>query len=499
MKSSPPALLPFLLSLALLSLSSTQGLEPKCNTHDQGSTLEVLHVYSPCSPFRPATPLSWEESVLQMQSKDQARVQYLASLVAGKSIVPIASGRQIIQSPTYVVRAKIGTPAQIMLMAVDTSNDAAWVPCSGCVGCSSTTFDPVKSSTFKTLGCDAVQCKQSPTYVVRAKIGTPAQIMLMAVDTSNDAAWVPCRGCVGCSSTTFDPVKSSTFKTLGCDAVQCKQVPNPTCGGSACRFNMTYGGSTIAANLSQDTITLATDAVPGYTFGCIQTATGSSVPPQGLLGLGRGALSLLSQTQSLYQSTFSYCLPSFKSLNFSGSLRLGPVGQPKRIKYTPLLRNPRRASFYYVNLIGIKVGRRIVDIPASALSFDPNTGAGTIIDSGTVFTRLVQAAYIPVRDEFRRRMGNATVSSLGGFDTCYTVPVTVPSIMFMFSGMNVTLPQDNFLIHSTAGSTTCLAMAAAPVNVNSVLNVIANLQQQNHRILFDVPNSRLGVAREPCT
>ncbi|KAJ9179553.1 hypothetical protein P3X46_011328 [Hevea brasiliensis] len=425
-----------LLSLAFLFFSLAQGLNPKCSTQDQGSTLQVFHVYSPCSPFRPSKPLSWEESVLQMQARDQARLQYLSSLVARKSVVPIASGRQLIQSPTYIVRAKIGTPAQTLLVAMDTSNDAAWVPCSGCVGC---------------------------------------------------------------SSTAFDSAKSTTFKTLGCQAAECKQVPNPTCGGSACTFNLTYGGSSLAANLSQDTVTLATDSLPGYTFGCITKATGSSVPPQGLLGLGRGPLSLLSQSQSLYQSTFSYCLPSFRSLNFSGSLRLGPVGQPLRIKTTPLLKNPRRPSLYYVNLVAIRVGRRVVDIPPSALAFDPSTGAGTIFDSGTVFTRLVTPAYIAVRDAFRQRVGNATVTSLGGFDTCYSVPIVAPTITFMFSGMNVTLPPDNLLIHSTAGSTTCLAMAAAPENVNSVLNVIANMQQQNHRILFDVPNSRLGVAREQCS
>lgn len=158
---------------------------------------------------------------------------------------------------------------------------------------------------------------------------------------------------------------------------------NPTtCTATACSFNTTYGSSTVAANLSQDSIKLATDVIPGYTFGCILKTTGSSVPPQGLLGLGRGPLSLLSQTQSLYKSTFSYCLPSFKSLNFSGSLRLGPVAQPIRIKYTQLLRNPRRSSLYYVNLVAIKVGRRIVDIPASAFAFNATTGAGTIFDSG---------------------------------------------------------------------------------------------------------------------
>ncbi|KAL4269511.1 hypothetical protein GQ457_HM001280 [Hibiscus cannabinus] len=417
------------------------GLNPQCATQDHGSNLQVFHVYSPCSPFRPSKPLSWEEDVLQTLAKDQARLQYLSSLVAKKSVVPIASGRQIVQSPTYIVRANIGTPPQTMLMAMDTSSDAAWVPCTGCIGCSSAAFDFAKSTTFKTLGCQAAQCKQASLA-----------------------------------------------------ANLCNFVPNPTCGGSACTFNMTYGGSTIAGNLSQDTVTLATDPVPSYTFGCLQKTAGSSLPPQGLLGLGRGPLSLLSQSQNLYQSTFSYCLPSFRSLNFSGSLKLGPKGQPLRIKYTPLLKNPRRPSLYYVNLVAIRVGRKVVDIPPNALAFNPSTGAGTIIDSGTVFTRLVPPAYEAVRNQFRRRVRVANVTSLGGFDTCYTVPIVAPTITLMFSGMNVTLPQENLLIHSTAGSITCLAMSSAPA-----LNVIANMQQQNHRVLFDVPNSRVGFAREQCS
>ncbi|CAI9786122.1 unnamed protein product [Fraxinus pennsylvanica] len=426
-----------LYSLALLFFFSVAlGFTPNCNIPEQGSTLQVIHVNSPCSPFRSKTQLSWEDSVLQMQSQDKERLIYLSSLVAGRSIVPVASGRQVTQNPTYILRARIGTPPQTLLMAMDTSSDVAWIPCSGCEGC---------------------------------------------------------------ATTAFDTAKSTSFKNVSCGVAQCKQVPNPSCEGTTCGFNLTYGGSSIAASLVQDTITLATDPIPGYTFGCVRKVIGSATPAQGLLGLGRGPLSLLSQTQNLYKSTFSYCLPSYKSPNFSGSLRLGPNSQPIRIKYTQLLKNPRRSSLYYVNLEGIKVGRGLVNIPPSAFAHDPNTGSGTVIDSGTVFTRLVEPAYIAVRDEFRRRMGKAVVSSLGGFDTCYTVPITVPSITLMFSGMNMTLPQDNFIIRSAVGTTSCLAMAAAPDNVNSVLNVIANFQQQNHRILIDTPNSKLGVARETCT
>ncbi|GER28516.1 eukaryotic aspartyl protease family protein [Striga asiatica] len=421
--------------IATLFVASAAGLG--CDAPEQGPDLRVLHVNSPCSPLRPKTmPLSWADSVLQMQSNDRARLQYLTSLVAGRSIVPIASGRAI---------------------------------------------------------------TQNPTYIVRAKIGTPAQTLLVAIDTSNDAAWFPCAGCLGCSSATYNPSKSTTFKPVACGAPQCSQVTAPSCSGTTCGFNRTYGSSSVAADLVQDNITLATDLIPAYTFGCVRGTTGNSFPAQGLLGLGRGPLSLLSQTTQLYNSIFSYCLPSYKSPNFAGSLRLGPNSQPKTIKTTPLLKNPRRSSLYYVNLLAIRVGRRVVNIPPSAFAFDPTTGAGTVFDSGTVFTSLVKPAYVAVRDEFRRRM-NATVSTLGGFDTCYNVPINVPTITFMFSGMNFTLPQDNFIIRSSAGNTACLAMAAAPDSgVNSVLNVIASFQQQNHRVLVDGPNSRLGVAREQCS
>ncbi|KAI4385607.1 hypothetical protein MLD38_003613 [Melastoma candidum] len=414
---------------------------PKCLVPNRvsTSTIPLFHVHSPCSAFRPPDSLSWEHTVLELQAQDNLRLEQLTRTrpTAKKSVVPLAPGRQIIQSPTYIARVQIGTPAQVMLMAIDTSNDMAWVPCLACVGCSS----PV----------------------------------------------------------VFDNSKSSTFASLGCQAAQCQQAPTSTCSGSSCIFNMTYGGSSLAASLSQDVLTVATDAITGYTFGCIQKATGTSLPPQGLLGLGRGSLSLPSQSQNLYQSTFSYCLPSPKSTNFSGSLRLGPVGQPKRIKSTPLLKNPVRPSLYYVNLLGIRVGSKVVNIPASALAFNTTNGGGTIFDSGTVYTRLVAPAYAAVRDEFRRRMRNANVTSLGGFDTCYTVPIAAPTMTLIFEGMNVTLPAENLLIHSTAGSITCLAMAGAPDNVNSVVNVIASMQQQNHRVLIDVPNSRLGVARETCS
>lgn len=405
------------------------------------SDLSVIHIYGKCSPFnspKPAT--SWVNTVLNMASNDPKRVTYLSSLVAQKpTSVPIAPG-QVINIGNYVVRAKIGTPGQLLFMALDTSNDAAWLPCSGCTGCSSTVFAPNTSATYGSVDCSIPECTQV-------------------------------------------------------SGVSCLTV-----GSGSCLFNRSYGGdSTFSATLSRDTLTLGNDAISNYAFGCINAVSGGSIPPQGLLGLGRGSMSLLSQTGSLYSGVFSYCLPSYKSYYFSGSLKLGPLGQPKNIRSTPLLKNPHRPSLYYVNLTGVSVGKVTVPIAPELLALDPNTGSGTIIDSGTVITRFVQPVYNGIRDEFRKQI-TGPISSLGAFDTCFaaTNEEIAPAITFHFTGLDLKLPMENSLIHSSSGSLACLAMAAAPNNVNSVLNVIANLQQQNLRILIDTLNSRLGIARELC-
>ncbi|EXC16665.1 Aspartic proteinase nepenthesin-1 [Morus notabilis] len=421
-------------------ISRNRAFDP-CVSQSDGSDLSVIPIYSKCSPFKPPKADSMVNTVINMASKDPQRLKYLSSLAAQKTTsAPIASGQQL-HIGNYVVRAKIGTPGQLLFMVLDTSNDAAWAPCSGCTGCSSTTFSPNLSSTFGPLDCSVAQCTQ--------------------------------------------------VRGLSC----------PTTGAaSPCLFNQSYGGdSSFSATLAQDSLRLATDIIPNFAFGCINAASGSSVPPQGLLGLGRGPLSLLSQSNSLYSGVFSYCLPSFKSYYFSGSLKLGPLGQPKNIRTTPLLLNPHRPSLYYVNLTGVTVGRVHVPIAPELLAFNPNTGAGTIIDSGTVITRFVQPVYEAIRDEYRKQL-KGPFSTLGAFDTCFeeSNEELAPAITLHLTGLDLKLPMENSLIHSSAGTRACLAMAAAPSNVNSVLNVIANLQQQNLRILFDVANSRLGIARELC-
>ncbi|KAL5714302.1 hypothetical protein ACHQM5_016283 [Ranunculus cassubicifolius] len=437
MVSSPMAFL-FFSFILLISTITTSALDPACSSSD--SELSIVHIYGKCSPFAAPKREPWFNTVVDMAKKDPARLAYLSSKVVGKTAVPIASG-QALNTGNYLVRAKIGTPGQVVFMVLDTSNDIASVPCVGCLGCSSTMFSSNKSVTYGSLDCTMAQC--------------------------------------------------TLVRGLSC----------PQAGPIPCQFNQSYGGdSSFAATLAHDSLRLALDIVPNYAFGCINAVAGSNIPPQGLLGMGRGPMSLLSQSGSLYSGVFSYCLPSFRSINFSGSLKLGPKGQPATIKTTPLLSNPRRSSLYYVDLTGISVGKVLIPIAPELLAFNPTTGAGTIIDSGTVITRFKQPVYTALRNEFIKQLNGAPISSLGAFDTCFTgvTEALTPVVTFHFTGMDLELPIENTLIHSRSGPLACLSMAAAPDNVNAVLNVIANLQQQNLRILFDLTNSKVGIARESC-
>ncbi|XP_006649524.2 aspartyl protease 25 [Oryza brachyantha] len=409
--------------------------------------LSVYHNVHPASP----SPL---ESIIALAREDDARLLFLSSKAAstGVSSAPVASGQT---PPSYVVRAGLGSPSQQVLLALDTSADATWAHCSPCSTCpTSSLFVPANSSSYASLPCSSSWC---PLFQGQA---CPAQ---------------------------SDPSQSA--------------APLPTCA-----FAKPFADASFQAALASDSLKLGRDSIPNYTFGCVNAVTGptTNLPKQGLLGLGRGPMALLSQAGSLYNGVFSYCLPSYKSYYFSGSLRLGAGGQPRSVRYTPMLRNPHRSSLYYVNVTGLSVGRAWVKAPAGSFAFDPNTGAGTVVDSGTVITRWTAPVYAALRDEFRRQVAAPSgYTSLGAFDTCFNTDEVAaggapPVTIHMDGGVDLTLPMENTLIHSSATPLACLAMAEAPQNVNSVVNVVANLQQQNIRVVFDVTNSRVGFAKESC-
>lgn len=291
----------------------------------------------------------------------------------------------------------------------------------------------------------------SGEYIIQVDFGTPKQSMYTLIDTGSNVAWIPCKQCQGCHSTApiFDSTASSSYKPVACDSQVCQQTSDTNCGGdSKCQFEVLYGdGTQVDGALASDGITLGSEYVPNFAFGCAESLKEDTYSSPGLMGLGGGSLSLLNQaaTTELFGGTFSYCLPS--SSASTGSLVLGKEAalSTSGLKFTTLIKDPSNPTFYSVNLIGISIGDTRISVPA---------GEGTIIDSGTTITHLVDSVYVSLRDTFRGQLPSLKPTSSNGFDTCYDFSsVDVPTItLHLHNNVDLLLPKENIVMKQDSGS-----------------------------------------------
>lgn len=419
--------------------SSVKSLNRKVGNGKRGVSFPLMHLYSECSPFRPPNR-TWESLMSEKIKADVNRLRFLKRSMSNSRSSNI-----------------------------DQEDDANV---------------PVKPG--------------SGEYIINVGFGTPEQSMYTLIDTGSNVAWIPCTQCQGCDTTAappFDSTLSSSYKVLDCNSPSCSG-----CGeNSECEFEVIYGDhSQVKGVLSSDAITLGSQSLSNFAFGCAESVSGLDQNQPGLMGLGGGSLSLLNQpTAELFGGTFSYCLPSLQASSASsGSLVLGKEAalSTPGLQFTTLIKDDSKTTFYFVNLNGISVGDTTVPVPATSIA----SGGGTFIDSGTTITRLVDVAYTAVRDAFRSQMPNMQVESTQFFDTCYDLSsssVDLPTITLHLDGnVELVLPKENILF-SQGSRRSCLAF----VSSLDSRSIIGSVQQQNLRVVFDVPNSRVGFAQESCT
>ncbi|XP_008799615.2 aspartyl protease family protein 2-like [Phoenix dactylifera] len=359
----------------------------------------------------------------------------------------------------------------------------------------------------------------SGEYFTRIGIGTPARYAYMVLDTGSDVVWLQCAPCRRCYSQTdpiFDPRRSRSYATIPCDAPLCSRLDVAGCNTRrrSCLYQVSYGdGSITTGEFSTETLTFRRGARVGrIALGCGHDNEGLFVAASGLLGLGRGRLSFPSQAGRRFGRRFSYCLVDRTSSGSgaspakSSSVVFGGSAVPRpgaAVAYTPMLRNPRMDTFYYVELMGISVGgSRVAGVSAAVLRLDPATGkGGVIVDSGTSVTRLARQAYAAMRDAFKAAAAELREAP-GGFslfDTCYNLAgrtqVKVPTVvMHLGGGAAVSLPAENYLIPVDTKGTFCFAFAGT----DSGVSIIGNIQQQGFRVVFDGAQSRVGFMPRGC-
>ncbi|KAI9083141.1 hypothetical protein K1719_034874 [Acacia pycnantha] len=166
-------------------------------------------------------------------------------------------------------------------------------------------------------------------YVMGYSLGTPSFQTYGVVDTGSDLTWLLCTPCFECYNQTipmFDLyASSSTYRNYNCHSNECESV--------RAEVDDTY-----------------CDVVSNCAFKMNFVAESS-----GIVGLGRGRFSLISQMGSSIQRKFSYCLTPFFS-SASSQLHFGRnavVSGSGTVSTRLVSRDPYR--YYFVNLEAMSV------------------------------------------------------------------------------------------------------------------------------------------------
>ncbi|CAH8266588.1 unnamed protein product [Arabidopsis lyrata] len=355
----------------------------------------------------------------------------------------------------------------------------------------------------------------SGEFLMELSIGNPAVKYAAIVDTGSDLIWTQCKPCTECfdqPTPIFDPEKSSSYSKVGCSSGLCNALPRSNCNEDkdSCEYLYTYGDySSTRGLLATETFTFEDEnSISGIGFGCgVENEGDGFSQGSGLVGLGRGPLSLISQ---LKETKFSYCLTSIEDSEASSSLFIGSLASGivnktganldgEVTKTMSLLRNPDQPSFYYLELQGITVGAKRLSVEKSTFELSEDGTGGMIIDSGTTITYLEETAFKVLKEEFTSRM-SLPVDDSGstGLDLCFKLPnaaknIAVPKLIFHFKGADLELPGENYMVADSSTGVLCLAMGSS-----NGMSIFGNVQQQNFNVLHDLEKETVTFVPTEC-
>ncbi|KAL6900773.1 hypothetical protein ACP4OV_005449 [Aristida adscensionis] len=327
----------------------------------------------------------------------------------------------------------------------------------------------------------------------------------MVIDTASDVPWVQCAPCPvpPCHPQTdvlYDPARSGSSATFSCASPTCRQLGpffNGCSGDTQCQYRVRYpDGSATAGTYVSDVLALTPAAVvPRFRFGCSHGEVGSfNNQTSGIMALGAGPQSLVSQVAAEYGDVFSYCFPATASRK--GFFTLGGARRATSsagFAVTPMLRSDRAPTLYMVALRAVAVAGRRLGVPPAAFA------AGAVMDSRAVVTRLPPAAYAALRAAFADAMRMyRRAPPRGQLDTCFDFTgvaggggVRLPRVALVFDGEAIVELDPSGILFDG-----CLAFAST--GDDRVPGIIGNVQQRTLEVLYDVAGGAVGFRGGAC-
>nr|GEY29552.1 aspartic proteinase-like protein 2 [Tanacetum cinerariifolium] len=322
-------------------------------------------------------------------------------------------------------------------------------------------------------------------YTTRLWIGTPPQKFELIIDTGSTATYVPCSTCQQCGKhqdPKFDPESSDSYEPMKCN-VDC------TCDSKKrqCVYERQYAEmSSSSGVLGEDIISFGnqSDLSPQRaTFGCENVETGDlyNQHADGIMGLGRGDLSLVDQLvdKGVISDTFSLC---YGGMDIGGgAMVLGGISPPSGMVYA--YSDPIRSPYYNIELKELHVaGKRL---PLKASVFDGK--------HGTIMKELRSLKQIKGPDPSY----NDICFSGAGSDIS-KLSETFPSVEMVFGkGHTLKLSPENYLFrHLRVRGAYCLGFFQ---NGKDPTTLLGGIIARNTFVMYDREHDKIGFWKTNCS
>ncbi|XP_071718735.1 aspartic proteinase CDR1-like [Rutidosis leptorrhynchoides] len=341
-------------------------------------------------------------------------------------------------------------------------------------------------------------------FLLNISFGDPSHKVLAIADSGSDLSWIQCKPCVQCSehkAPIFDPKKSSTYEPVNCNSGTCKAISTVETKCSKtnkCQFFESYAdGSFSNGTVAKESVTLGDKVLQNIIFGCSFSNAGVFRPSWGgIVGLGGGNESLVSQIRSIVPGKFSYCLIPYPKTdevqNKSSKMTFGDIDFGPNVVSTPLVpKEPK--TYYYVTLEAISVGNKRFDVNLGSLR--PLQKGNMIVDSGTTLTMLPRNIYEDVEATIRSAINVRTLKDpQKALSLCYraTKVSDVPKFTMHFDGADVELSRENVFV-MTSKHIMCLAFRPT-----SDVAIYGNLAQMDFRVGYDLDNNLVSLEPYDC-
>ncbi|XP_043700485.1 aspartic proteinase NANA, chloroplast-like [Telopea speciosissima] len=453
--------------------------------------------------------------------------------------LPIRSGAYAHQGQ-YFVTLKVGTPAQLFLLVIDTGSGLTWIKCSLKNKCNK------NNNNNNNININGYH-KQQQQQQQQGKQGKQRQQQQHGQQQGRgkqrrqrkrqrQPQRDSCSNAVGFGSLAekmmgkvpkrmFFPERSRTFRTVPCSSKLCrvdfaglmsmgtKQCPTPK---SPCAYSYSYADTSYSNGIyayESVTVILANGTkmkLHDMLIGCTNEFKGSDPlflsDGDGVFGLGGNTHAFGPSVVQDFDGKFSYCLMDrFSDKRETNYLTFGNRPReeiPPNMQYTKL---GFLGELYAVPAEGIYVDGVKLKIPAELLNFEKDQAI--ILDSGSTLTFWVKEIYDPLMEAFEKPLLKSFPKvEHDTFASCFKVnnntyyenidESLVPKFEIQFqSGARFSPPPKSYFMYVDANVNCIGFQMALEGNYHSVLG---NIMQQNHIWEFDPNKELLGFAPSTC-